>query len=114
MASLPCALNCGNPVNPYDNGVWKEVTGFVGGPKKDSMRLRTDTGRFAHDACVHKANMGQAPDQPTLDEPARNEGASYSSFADPLPEDLFEPVEEVPPRDEPDFSRTDPGGDDTF
>ena len=61
-----CALGCGNPLNPYDEGIWKEVKGFVGGPKKDSMRLREDTGRYAHNACVEKANQGQAPDQEEL------------------------------------------------
>jgi hypothetical protein len=64
--TIECALGCGKPLNPHDLGVWKEVTGFVGGPKKDSMALRTDTGRFAHDSCVHKAKQGQAPDQPSL------------------------------------------------
>lgn len=63
---------CGGPVNPHDMSAWKEVTGFVGGPRKDSMRLRKDTGRFAHDSCVHKVNSGQSPDQPeiTADVPA--------------------------------------------
>ena len=61
-----CALGCGNPLNPHDLGVWKEVTGFVGGPKKDSMRLREDTGRHAHDACVQRAQEGQQVGGPTL------------------------------------------------
>lgn len=64
--SEDCALGCGKPVNPFDKGVWKEVRGFVGGPKKDSMRLREDTGRYAHDACVAKMQEGQAIDQPSL------------------------------------------------
>jgi hypothetical protein len=45
---------------------WKQVVGWVGGPRKDSMRLREDTGLYAHDACVEKSQMGQAPDQETL------------------------------------------------
>ena len=61
--SIDCALGCGRPLNPHDIGVWKEVTGFVGGPKKDSMVLRTDTGRYAHNACVEKAKAGAAADQ---------------------------------------------------
>lgn len=73
--SEPCTL-CGEPLNPYDTGVWKEVVGWVGGPRKDSMRLRHDTGRHAHDRCVAKVAAGQAPDQPGLDEftvaPERN------------------------------------------
>jgi hypothetical protein len=50
---------------------WKQVVGWVGGPRKDSMRLREDTGRYAHNHCVEKAQIGQAPDQPSLldDEP---------------------------------------------
>ena len=64
--SEECALGCGNPVNPHDLSTWKEVSGFVGGPKKDSMRLRADTGRYAHDACVQKVQEGQAVDQPSL------------------------------------------------
>jgi len=64
--SEDCALGCGRPLNPHDAGVWKEVTGFVGGPKSDSMRLRKDTGRHAHDACVAKVLEGQTIDQPDL------------------------------------------------
>lgn len=64
--SFNCALGCGKPLNPYDEGIWKEVTGFVGGPKSDSMRLRQDTGRYAHNSCVQKAAQGQAPDQEAL------------------------------------------------
>ena len=70
MASQECALGCGRPLNPHDTGIWKEVRGFVGGPKKDSMALREDTGRYAHDSCVHKAKVGQAPDQPDMFEEA--------------------------------------------
>ena len=61
-----CALGCGLPVNPFDEGVWKEVVGFVGGPHKDGMCLRTDTGKFAHNSCIQKAKMGQTPDQPDI------------------------------------------------
>lgn len=64
-----CCL-CLRDINPHDLSSWKEVTGFVGGPKKDSMVLRTDTGRYACTPCIHKAKEGQAPDQPSLlDEP---------------------------------------------
>jgi len=61
-----CALGCGNPLNPHDEGTWKQVIGWVGGPRKDSMRLREDTGKHAHAACVEKAQQGQAPDQETM------------------------------------------------
>jgi len=63
--TVQCKL-CGKDLNPHDIGTWKEVTGFVGGPKKDSMVLRTDTGKFACTPCVHKAKQGQAPDQDSL------------------------------------------------
>lgn len=66
MSSEPCALDCGKPVNPHDLGTWKEVRGFVGGPKKDHMRLREYTGRVAHDSCVAKLQEGQAVTQPSL------------------------------------------------
>ena len=60
-----CSL-CSEPVNKNADDVWKQVTGFVGGPKKDSMRLRKDTGYFAHDKCVAKISEGQPIDQPGL------------------------------------------------
>jgi hypothetical protein len=60
-------LLCPNPVDKNDPKTWKQVTGFVGGPKKDSMRLRTDTGYYAHDECVEKAASGQPADQGQFD-----------------------------------------------
>ena len=63
-----CKL-CGKDINPHDAASWKEVTGFVGGPKKDSMVLRTDTGKFACTPCIHKAKVGQAPEQTSLFDP---------------------------------------------
>jgi hypothetical protein len=60
-----CKL-CGKDINPHDASSWKEITGFVGGPKKDSMVLRTDTGKFACGPCIHKAKVGQAPEQNSL------------------------------------------------
>lgn len=61
----PCPF-CGDPVNKYDKGVWKKVAGWVGGPRKDSMRLREDLNEYAHDHCVLKAQRGIAPDQADL------------------------------------------------
>lgn len=49
-----------------DVEVYKEVKGWVGGPKKDSMRLREDTGRVAHADCVAIMAIGQDPTQPDL------------------------------------------------
>lgn len=60
-----CAL-CNNEVSPHAESTWKQVTGWVGGPKKDSMRLRVDTGRYAHDHCVRAMMSGQPAGQPDL------------------------------------------------
>lgn len=60
-----CVL-CFSTVNKDDPTLWKEVSGFVGGPKKDSMRLRKDTGHYAHNMCVQKESNGQTVDQPDL------------------------------------------------
>ena len=65
MSGDACPL-CSNSINKDDPTNWKQVVGFVGGPKKDSMRLRQDTGILAHDACVKKLAEGQAPDQPSM------------------------------------------------
>jgi hypothetical protein len=66
--TVQCKL-CGTDINPHDVSSWKEVTGFVGGPKKDSMVLRRDTGAYVCTPCIHKAKDGQAPDQESLFEP---------------------------------------------
>ncbi len=66
--TVQCKL-CGKDINPHDISSWKEVTGYVGGPKKASMVLRTDTGSYACTPCIHKAKDGQAPDQDSLFEP---------------------------------------------
>ena len=71
--SVPCYF-CGEGVNPFDEHIAKQVTGFVGGPKKDSMSLREDTGNYAHQLCVDKAKEGQVPGEPDL-------------FSDPGPAD---------------------------
>ena len=61
-----CALGCGRVVNIDSPDSWKQVIGYVGGLKKDSMRLREDTGNFAHGDCVQRIMDGQAPDQESL------------------------------------------------
>jgi hypothetical protein len=69
---------------PHDEKTWKQVVGWVGGPRKDSMRLRTDTGKYAHDHCVAKLQSGQAVDQPSMfDEVPETQSVSIS-----LPEEL--------------------------
>lgn len=65
LSGEACPL-CHNSINKDDPTNWKQVVGFVGGPKKDSMRLRQDTGILAHDTCVKKLAEGQAPDQPSM------------------------------------------------
>jgi hypothetical protein len=60
-----CSL-CSQPVDRYSPDAWKQVKGWVGGPRKDSMRLREDTGYYAHQECVLKLSSGQAVDQDTL------------------------------------------------
>lgn len=75
MATVNCLI-CKKPISPHDIATWKEVTGFVGGPKKDSMVLRKDTGYFACTPCIHKAKDGQAPDQNSLFDPPAEETAS--------------------------------------
>lgn len=73
-----CPL-CSMPVDRYSPDTWKEVKGWVGGPRKDSMRLREDTDRYAHGECVIKLTQGQAVDQDTLfDEPAGPPISSWS------------------------------------
>ena len=85
LATNLCLL-CGNPVNKDDPTNWKQVIGWVGGPKKDSMRLREDTGQFAHDECVKKLAAGQAVDQPSIfDEPASEACVKYEKD---VPEEL--------------------------
>jgi len=85
--SVACKL-CGKDINPHDISSWKEVTGFVGGPKKDSMVLRTDTGSYACTPCIEKAKQGQAPDQDSLFEPAPKVYKQQVDLPDP-DEELF-------------------------
>lgn len=61
---------CGHVLNVNDPKVWKQVSGWVHGPKAHGLTLREYTGLFAHDACVNKGRAKQAPDQESLlDEP---------------------------------------------
>ncbi len=62
---IECSL-CGEGVDPHAPDTWKKVTGWVGGPRKDSMRLREDAGEFAHDRCVRNLTEGIPPAQPDL------------------------------------------------
>lgn len=63
--SEPCSF-CGGPVNPYDVGTWKQVMGWVTGPKAHGMTLREYTGKYAHTACINKTRDGQAPNQASM------------------------------------------------
>lgn len=83
-----CGL-CGGPIDKNQKDSWKQVVGWVGGPRKDSMRLREDTGRYAHDYCVEKVQAGQAPDQESMfDDPTHGR----------IDKDIQEAVEEMSPR----------------
>lgn len=73
-----CAL-CGGPVNPHDQGTWKQVQGWVHGPKSDSMTLREYTERYAHQHCIGKAKAGQSPDQPSILDDAASSGLPHKS-----------------------------------
>lgn len=58
---------CLKPVNPDAEDTYKQVCGWVGGPKSDGMVLRKYTNNHAHEACVKKAKAGQPPDQGEFD-----------------------------------------------
>lgn len=88
---MQCPL-CKHSINPDDPTNWKEVKGWVGGPKQDSMRLRTDTGERAHAACVLALADGQVPGAADLFEaPQESEGLyPYRRPANDPINDFFE------------------------
>lgn len=88
--SEDCALGCGLPVNPHDLSTWHQVTGWVGGPKKDHSRLREYTGKVAHAACVQKLQEGQAVDQPDLFSKIPRTKKNAEKKSEPIPEGLFD------------------------
>lgn len=53
-------------VTMSDDTIWKQVKGWVHGPKAHGLTLREYTDEYAHNACVNKARAGQAADQPSL------------------------------------------------
>lgn len=57
---------CLEPVRDDDPTAWKQVTGWVHGPKRDSLTLREPTGRVAHNECIDKARQGVLPNQEGL------------------------------------------------
>lgn len=85
VSSTEKCILCYQSIDKYSASAWKQITGFVGGPKKDSMRLREDTGRYAHEECVKKLSAGQAIDQPSIFD--NEDRASIDSWS-PLPEEL--------------------------
>jgi hypothetical protein len=84
---------CQGPVNPHDLGSWKQVVGWVGGPRKDGMTLRQDTGLYAHDHCVQKHKDGQAVDQPDIFEAGDGEPVTQERM-DRIVADAFEVLDE--------------------
>lgn len=62
---MKCDL-CGKPVAFIGEPFAKKVTGWVLGPKFDSMKLRQDTGEIAHNSCVLMVQNGQDPMSPDL------------------------------------------------
>lgn len=100
--SINCFF-CKGPVNPHDLGTWKQVAGWVGGERKDSMTMRDDTGEYAHAACIEKARKGQPADQPSLDEAVYpsiviESGPSDFFLIDPkFTELMADPAEPIPP-----------------
>lgn len=58
---------CYQPCNIDEVETYREVASWVSGPKLDGPKLRHQTGRIAHQACVDRAVAGQAPDQPELE-----------------------------------------------
>jgi hypothetical protein len=65
MVETTC-FYCTERVDSSDPDTWKQVTGWVGGPRKDGMTAREDTGRYAHNHCLAKVRLGQSPDQQDL------------------------------------------------
>jgi hypothetical protein len=92
--SEPCYF-CSGPVNPHDEGTYKQVVGWVHGKKRDSMTLREDTSKYAHRRCVVKAKSGQATDQADLfgEDEVQSDATGEPSQA--LLDEIFEAV--VPP-----------------
>lgn len=78
-------LICHGPVNPHDVSTWKQVTAWVGGPKKDSAKGRKDTGNYAHNHCVQASLVeGIAADQASLQD-AENDTQPVDMPADTDP-----------------------------
>lgn len=73
-----CSL-CFLPLDRNDPDTWKGVFGFVGGPKKDSMRLRRDNGEYAHGPCVLLMSAGQSIDQLSIFEERSSDSGTDNS-----------------------------------
>lgn len=73
--SRSCAF-CTDPVDLDDPNIWREIVGWVHGPKRDGLSLRAATGQVGHDACVHKAKQGEPASTPSLFEEEENNEAA--------------------------------------
>ncbi len=61
-----CCAFCTEHVDLDDPSIWREIVGWIHGPKRDGLCLRATTGQVAHDSCVHKAKQGEPPSTPSL------------------------------------------------
>ena len=57
---------CPEVVDTDDDANYVEVTSWVNGPKLDGPKLRTQSGRVAHQRCIDNLVRGQSVDQPDL------------------------------------------------
>lgn len=78
-----CEL-CHKRVNLDDRDLHEMVSGWVGGPKKDSMKLRKSLGIYAHGKCIRRVNKGVSPTQKDLFEQQDSEytGGEVPDLAD--------------------------------
>lgn len=57
---------CYESIDRSDPSSWREVRGWVHGPKQNGLTLSEKVDNFAHDRCVRKAQAGQDPNQEAL------------------------------------------------
>lgn len=68
LGEAPCALGCGEPVDPRDRHTYRRVTGWArerSGGGLHALALRAELHQYAHGDCIEKAKRGLL-DQPPL------------------------------------------------